>query len=217
VTTWPEVTFDHARDTELALRGAHAALACGSCHVEPVAVALPAKDCFGCHGGDDPHGAQLGRNCESCHGEVSWQRDVRFDHDLSRFPLLGRHRELVCDDCHATPAFQDAGEACVDCHVDEDVHMRRLGADCALCHAPNDWRNWLFDHDAQTAFALDGAHRDLDCLGCHREPVAAASAISLSTSCGGCHRKDDVHRGAFGPRCEQCHTTESFGSLREGR
>src|SRR5207344_2523177 len=123
-------------------------------------------------------------------------------HDLSRFPLLGRHREVMCEDCHATPAFHDAEEACIDCHREDDVHTRRLGSDCETCHNPNDWRGWVFDHDAQTDFTLDGAHRALDCLACHREPVTTASAISLATSCGSCHRKDDVHRGGFGQQCE---------------
>ncbi|HLF10799.1 MAG TPA: cytochrome C [Gammaproteobacteria bacterium] len=212
VTEWLDVTFDHARDADFPLNGAHAELTCMSCHVEPVATALPATTCFGCHAEDDSHQAQLGESCATCHGEVGWTQIVRFDHDLTRFPLVGRHGDAVCEDCHATHAFLDAAEQCVDCHLEDDVHERRLGLDCGLCHNPNDWLRWTFDHDRQTQFALTGAHDNLDCHACHREPVAGA--IELSRSCGSCHRSDDVHSGEFGQDCARCHTTESFRALR---
>ncbi len=213
VTVWTDVTFDHARDTMFALRGAHAAITCDSCHVQPVAVAKPSMDCFDCHAEDDPHEGQLGEACSSCHAETRWAEDVRFDHDLASFPLLGKHDALVCTDCHATPAFHDAPGQCIDCHEEDDAHERRLGPDCALCHTPNDWLAWTFDHDTQTEFALAGAHRGLDCRGCHREPVDGR--IELDSTCVTCHRSDDAHRGEFGGDCGQCHTTESFRDLRE--
>jgi hypothetical protein len=213
VTEWLDVTFDHARDADFALNGAHAELECASCHLEPVAAALPATGCFGCHAEDDPHESQLGEQCATCHSEIAWTQSLRFDHDLTRFPLLGRHAETVCEDCHASHAYLDAPEQCIDCHREDDAHERRLGQDCGLCHNPNDWLVWRFDHDRQTDFLLDGAHDDLECLACHRQPVDGA--IRLDASCGSCHRGDDVHRGEFGFDCAQCHTTESFRALRE--
>ena len=213
-TEWLDVSFDHARDAEFALNGAHAEIECASCHVEPVAVGLPATQCIGCHADDDPHAMQLGEDCGMCHAEVVFTEDVRFDHDLTQFPLLGRHSQNECEDCHETPAFHDAPEVCVDCHIEDDVHEARLGSDCALCHAPVDWLLWRFDHDAQTDFPLDGAHDGLDCQGCHRTPVTDTAAIDLSTSCASCHRSDDVHRGEFGDDCAQCHSTRSFEDLR---
>lgn len=215
VTQWLDVTFDHGRDTEFALHAAHSTVGCGDCHVEPVAVAAPSVLCFDCHTTDDPHAGQLGETCEGCHSddETTWSSGVRFDHDLASFPLLGKHDALVCEDCHATPAFHDAGDQCVACHAADDVHERRLGDECAQCHNPNDWLAWVFDHGTQTDFALTGAHDGLSCQACHREPVA--DAIVLDTTCAACHRRDDVHRGEFGQDCGQCHTTESFGELRE--
>lgn len=215
VTQWPDVTFDHGRDTMFALRGAHSDLECTSCHVEPVAVAKPSVRCIDCHAEDDPHAGQLGDTCQACHSDVelTWPERVRFDHDLAAFPLLGKHDALVCDDCHATPAFHDAGEQCVDCHAEDDVHERRLGSECATCHNPNSWLAWTFDHDTQTDFALTGAHDGLDCHSCHREPVVGQ--IDLSSACASCHRSDDVHRGEFGTDCAECHTTSSFGELKE--
>jgi hypothetical protein len=213
VTEWADVTFDHARDTMFALRGAHAALTCDGCHKQPVALAVPSTKCFDCHAEDDPHEQQLGEACGSCHVEVRWAEDVRFDHDLARFPLLGKHNDVVCADCHATPAFLNAPEQCIDCHAEDDIHKQRLGTACATCHNPNDWLAWTFDHDTQTDFALTGAHDGLDCHGCHREPVDGA--IALDSTCATCHRNDDVHRGEFGTDCAECHTTESFRDLKE--
>ncbi len=213
VTVWTEVLFDHERDADFALNGAHADIECASCHVEPVADALPATDCYGCHADDEPHELQLGEDCAACHAELEWTQDVRFDHDFTIFPLLGRHDEIACEDCHATPAFHDADEECIDCHLEDDAHEARLGRECADCHAPIDWTLWSFDHNARTDFRLEGAHESLQCESCHRTP-APDGQIALSQSCASCHRSDDVHRGEFGNDCAECHTSVSFADLR---
>jgi hypothetical protein len=75
----------------------------------------------------------------------------------------------------------------------------------------------VFDHAKQARFPLDGAHAALGCRSCHRDPLPADGVIRLPQTCGGCHRKDDVHDGEFGERCEQCHGTESFRALRGPR
>lgn len=214
-TRWPDVSFDHGLDTTFALRGAHSELVCTACHKGPVEAALPDSTCNGCHWNDDVHQAQLGENCATCHGETGWTADVRFDHDLTSFPLLGLHAAISCEACHASPAFHDAGSQCVDCHREDDVHESRLGPECATCHNPNDWLIWQFDHDAQTDFALDGAHAGLECLSCHQRAVGTTAAVALSSACGSCHRGDDIHSGSFGTDCARCHTAESFMELKE--
>ena len=212
-TEWLDVSFDHAQDAGFALNGTHGELLCGDCHEVQADVALPASTCIGCHEADEVHAGQLGERCESCHNESGWLENVRFDHDFSRFPLLGLHADVVCEDCHESQAFLDAPEQCVDCHVADDVHNAQLGQDCGLCHNPNDWLIWRFDHTTQTEFTLDGAHAGLDCLACHQTPVI--DAIALSMTCGACHRSDDVHSEEFGLDCAECHTTNSFEELRE--
>jgi len=212
VTEWLDTTFDHARDAEFPLNGAHAEITCESCHIEPVATALPLTGCFDCHEEDDPHEDQLGADCGSCHGEVLWTESVRFDHDLTVFPLLGRHDEVICEDCHETPAFLDAPEQCVDCHIEDDVHESRFDSGCAQCHNPAGWFFWSFDHAVETRFILDGAHGNLDCHACHREPANGVTALPMT--CSSCHRSDDTHRGEFGNNCAQCHTTQSFQDSR---
>lgn len=211
-TTWTEVSFDHASATGFALDGAHGTLACTACHRGSVETARPDSGCNGCHWTDDVHQGGLGTACQDCHGGQGWTEAVRFDHDITEFPLLGLHAAVTCESCHADATFRDTPGACVDCHADDDVHVQRLGPDCAMCHNPNDWLVWQFDHDRRTDFALDGAHEDLDCLACHNRPVT--DSVALSTSCGSCHRGDDIHATAFGMDCERCHTTSAFSELR---
>jgi len=60
----------------------------------------------------------------------------------------------------------------------------------------------------QTRYPLTGAHRALQCHGCHTS--RAVEKVSAPDTCYACHGKDDVHDGAFGRACEKCHTTVSF-------
>jgi hypothetical protein len=193
------------------LLGGHADLACEDCHVQPVHEVLLETDCYSCHEDDDSHEDQLGKACGDCHNEIGWTENVLFDHGLTIFPLIGSHADAACEDCHETPRFKDAPEACIDCHLEDDVHEKKLGSDCGLCHSPSDWARWEFDHNLQTRFEIDGAHMELQCEVCHTRPMK--SDVELGRTCGGCHRRDDVHDGEFGTDCERCHTTEDFGSV----
>lgn len=211
-TSWPEVSFDHATAAGFALNGAHGSLVCTACHRGPTETARPDPSCNSCHWTDDVHQSQLGTSCQDCHREDGWAESVRFDHDITDFPLLGLHAAVACESCHADPTFQNTPDECVDCHTADDVHEQKLGLDCGMCHNPNDWLIWQFDHNRQTDFALDGAHEGLDCHACHNRPVT--DTVALSTSCGSCHRGDDIHASAFGMDCGRCHTTEAFSELR---
>jgi hypothetical protein len=210
---WRSVRFDHER-TRFPLRGAHGALRCESCHTGPLDADLPTS-CGGCHAEQDVHRGQQGTACERCHGEKGWDRDLFFEHDLTRFPLLGLHAVVACEQCHATPAFQDADTRCVACHAAKDAHQMRLGPDCELCHNPNGWRVWRFDHDRQTRFPLGGAHAELGCDACHRSP--APHGIEIASQCAACHARDDRHQGAFGRDCGRCHEDTSWSEVSLGR
>lgn len=210
---WGRVTFDHDRDTKYPLRGKHRAVTCESCHKGHLYKTKLASTCYACHKKDDPHKGQEGRTCEQCHDERSWKK-ARLDHGLTRFPLFGKHREARCGSCHRTRAFQDAPTDCLACHGKKDVHKRRLGTQCGLCHNPRGWKLWDFDHDRRTRFPLDGAHGGLHCYTCHRRPMGGE--VTLSRSCVTCHEDEDVHDGTLGPQCEICHVTSSFATLKSG-
>jgi Cytochrome c3 len=210
-SAWQETHFVHERDAKFTLRGAHSKLACHNCHVARVTDRKPSKDCAACHRAIDVHAGTLGTRCESCHGLDSWKNDIRFDHDVTAFPLLGQHVAVPCAGCHTTKKFKDAPTECADCHKADDVHKGNLGKDCARCHSPNAWTLWQFDHQKESGFALSGAHSRLQCNACHRRPAGEAK---LGTDCASCHANDDVHLGQFGRRCDSCHSTISFKRAR---
>jgi len=209
--SWTQTSFDHTRDTDFALLGAHASAECAACHEVSPAFTVPGMNCAECHREDDPHRGQLGDGCGSCHGVASWTGNVRFDHNFAAFPLLGAHAEAECADCHATAAYLDASTECVDCHREDDRHNGSLGPDCATCHAPVDWARVRFDHAEDTGFALTGAHEPLACASCHLR--AAAGEYEASPRCISCHASEDKHRGSFGTDCSRCHNTEAFWAV----
>jgi hypothetical protein len=210
--SWQAETFDHERETGFPLRGAHGSLACQACHKGTLGEEDLDATCQGCHAQDDVHAQQLGAACGACHSETAWTADVFFEHDLSRFPLLGQHAVVACEQCHPSTRFRDAEIECISCHRYDDVHRLRLGADCASCHNPNGWSFWIFDHEKDTGFALRGAHARLSCHECHRTP--AADGVALPGSCVDCHGGDDPHFGGFGRDCGRCHGDESWRDVR---
>jgi hypothetical protein len=212
-TNWDKATFDHDDKTDFKLRGLHKDTACKGCHRGNVEEEeRRSTDCLSCHRKDDVHKGQQGEQCDLCHNETGWGDRVFFDHDLTRFPLIGLHAVTPCEECHLGAQFQETALDCDTCHEADDVHERNLGSDCASCHNPNDWGLWIFDHNTQTEFELDGSHEGLACDGCHQRPVK--KTVKLSSACGHCHQQDDIHDGGFGPHCARCHTTEAFDAIR---
>ena len=209
---WDKPTFDHDRATDFPLNGSHRTAACNDCHVNPVFDSSPGSDCISCHREDEPHEGLLGEQCADCHTETEWADAPFFYHDLTDFPLLGEHANIECDDCHQSQRFADTGNACVDCHLEDDNHDGVFESDCESCHNPVAWDLWLFDHNVQTNFELNGAHTDVTCESCHRGSLAAMR--KTGDRCGDCHQSDDVHDGEFGPDCGRCHSDSSFRDVR---
>ena len=63
---------------------------CKDCHVDLKHYRDTPMECYRCHKKDDKHEGQQGIACESCHDDRDW-KPTRFDHALTRFPLLGKH------------------------------------------------------------------------------------------------------------------------------
>jgi hypothetical protein len=192
------------------LTGAHTAVACHRCHApvpgeRPLRFSSAPTACADCHG--DAHRGQLGRDCAACHTTTSFHdRALPFDHGATGFALRGAHAHADCAACHPRTApdrdghvfAPAAGRACADCH--EDPHLgqfRRDGAraaDCAACHDEDSaFATVRFDHDRDSRFPLEGAHRGLACNSCHRRyPVAGTDRVvvrykPLGVSCADCH------------------------------
>ena len=208
---WQPASFDHSRDGHWDLTGRHQKLTCYSCHTAVVATQKLPTDCATCHRASDVHDDKLAERCDQCHATGGWKSSVTFDHDLTRYPLVGLHVAVTCDQCHPTKKYLDVGRACIDCHRSDDVHHGSLGPECAKCHAPNGWRQWQFDHGKETGFPLEGAHGQLACESCHKQP---ADQVKLNATCLSCHEQDDVHLGQYGRQCQRCHTTISFKGAR---
>lgn len=223
------------------LAGAHRSAACRDCHrpenqVAPRALAAggaaPERSflglspaCLSCHR-DEHRGQFAPESCLSCHGMTDFAAVPRFDHGETAFPLLGKHAGVACSTCH--PRRPDphrtggdesflqldgvAHGSCADCH--EDPHRGRLGAACASCHQPTDWRQVApssFDH-ARTGFPLVGRHAAVTCAACHAHGPAGAMAFELAhESCTDCHR--DPHEGRLGAVCSSCHDPRGWARV----
>lgn len=109
--SWRVTAFDH-KQTGFELTGRHAALNCRNCHYEASSgsyrFASLGSRCSDCH--KDRHRGQFSKNgitdCSLCHTVEDWN-PVKFNHELTRFPLSGGHSKIACASCH--PAADNEG------------------------------------------------------------------------------------------------------------
>ncbi|MCP4205353.1 MAG: hypothetical protein GY769_25865 [bacterium] len=224
------------QETDYPLEGAHLATACVACHqtiplaelAQRVQLPVPPRttlpdvvmqfrfdstECQACH--QDPHRGEVDRwvqkgTCEVCHLLAGW-RQLVFDHDLTDYPLQGRHAEVACQECHLETE-RDSGDklirmvgaspACNACH--EDTHFGQLNEPdglprCEHCHGFVDWKESFFDHSRDSSYPLEGAHLRVACDECHPTET----------------RDDRVffRYKPLGATCEDCHTS-AVGDLR---
>lgn len=129
--------FDHAR-TGFPLERRHASLPCKACH-DPQQRSVAHRACRTCHG--DPHRGSNAFDCADCHRADRW-RVMRFDHDLTAYPLTGRHRITACSGCHRNPNWSGVRTDCAACHAfdrpRDREHLTQLA--CDDCHTTTNWR-----------------------------------------------------------------------------
>jgi hypothetical protein len=223
----PASLFNHAK-SKYPLTGAHEKVPCAKCH-PTVADAKPfvkytglsfAK-CTACH--VDPHKGSFSQPCESCHNTTNWKQIKGmqgFDHSKTKYPLLGKHKTVACEDCHKHGDFkaQIPFATCMDCH--KDYHRgqflkRTGGAECAVCHTVDGFKPSTFtvkDHEA-TKYPLEGLHAKVTCDKCHLPKAENTLFKIVQTQCKDCH--EDIHKGQFKgapykDRCEECHDVKGF-------
>ena len=203
---------------------------------------LKFERCTDCHA--DEHQGQFAaapysNKCESCH-TLDGYRPSTFTlarHKNTRFLLTGSHVATPCSDCHkpiATTqpkpvvAYHWSELSCTTCHT--DVHkgqfrerMLKAAAEgktggCEICHSTKNWKELQqFDHST-TSFPLVGAHRGVECIGCHRPPRMERKLTNVDfkaapTRCEDCHQ--DVHAGQFANAervtpCASCHNSTKW-------
>jgi len=224
----PLTQFDHSR-TRYPLTGLHQQVACQKCHLpgtdgKPKYVGLTFSTCSSCH--TDPHHGTFAGSCQSCHNTGGWKRvsaalvSERFDHAKTKFPLLGKHVEVRCDQCHAGGDFRKpvAFQKCSDCH--QDAHQgqfvkRADKGECSSCHNVNGFKPALFGikEHAASAYPLQGKHASVRCEQCH-VPAGRATVYKLKfANCTDCHK--DEHQGQFARapyfnQCQQCHDLNGY-------
>lgn len=209
--TGRQVHFDHNRDSDFHLLGKHTETKCEACHVPEDGKPLGAAKfkelgtrCADCH--EDPHRGQFKQSCEECHSEQGWTgRWVRDAHGAgAEFPLLGKHANVQCVECHSVPdgnaplaaaRFAGVSRTCVGCHP--DPHEGQMRHECKTCHSEKGWKgsHLLFSHDEHSTFRIDALHSGVACAACHPgtdKPLYRP----LPNTCETCH--DDIEKGMQG-------------------
>lgn len=209
---WEARLFDHDTKTKWPLVGNHKDVLCEACHPRRDFANNRGKSntCFNCHEKDDVHLGALGRDCERCHTSDG---KLHFDHNnkkTSDWPLNGQHNKVRCGDCHTNIRFKPTPRECGGCHPEPEVHRGQLGTLCGRCHTENGWEKISTGHDRPTP-RFGGAHDGIACVKCHPGGRLLGGTSQL---CVTCHRNDDVHHNALGPRCGECHTQRSFAGAR---
>lgn len=208
ITPLDRQTFNH-HETDFKLSGQHKLIACQSCHKPDKKFRETKSTCIACHKDDDAHDGKLGKECNSCHNETSWNK-ISFDHDKTDFPLKGKHKKALCISCHPGSHHKDTPKQCYACHALDDAHNGRYGKKCATCHNASDWNKAWFDHNKKTKFPLKGKHKKVLCDSCHTGNANIYKKKPEKT-CFACHSSDDTHKGKNGKKCQSCHTTSGWG------
>ena len=238
----PAPRFDHGT-SRYPLTGKHADVACAKCHLAPgLGIApgadgrrsprfrpLPFAECSSCH--VDPHQGRLSAKCSECH--VTRGFDVRerrdFNHALTRYPLLGKHRNVSCDACHGRDMARPRPPSgtCATCHNDSHAGEATLtgkAVDCAACHRVEGFAPSTYTplQHRSARFSLAGKHLTVACSACHtstRNATGGARTVHLRVafaSCSTCHA--DPHGDQLGGRaCDQCHSDGAWGDIRYDR
>lgn len=210
------------------LMGAHAALACDTCHKNGALsnYTTMSTECYSCHAqdfqkttGPSHISAGFSTTCQECHDMNTWF-SVKFDHlKFTGFALTGMHATLECTQCHIGGRFKGTPANCVGCHLPDyqktsNPNHVALGMPqtCQTCHTTAAWQPATFDHNL-VGFPLTGAHTILQCNQCHTN-----GNFNLTTkACVSCHLKDyqntndpnHVQKG-FPQTCEVCHSTAAW-------
>jgi nitrate/TMAO reductase-like tetraheme cytochrome c subunit len=229
-----EKNFDHDI-TGYTLEGEHKTVDCIDCH-KPDFIAdndikkrkntylgLDEK-CLSCH--DDYHQQTLSNECLDCHNMDAFKPVLDFDHEATKYPLIGEHLTVDCVECHKVitkngKEFQEFSDIsfndCNSCH--KDPHNNNITGECKKCHTETSFSTFigkgLFNHEI-TGFELKSSHNKIDCFSCHKassDPVTVfQDRVNVEeNNCVACHT--DTHEGKFGNECSKCHNEKSFLTL----
>jgi len=171
-----------------------------------------------------PHGKDFKASCSDCHKTDSWKvnfGNIRFNHDTTKMPLIGQHKQVDCRSCHVTLVFNQAGSNCIDCHT--DLHEGTTSSECSRCHTPVSWVvNNITQIHRQSRFPLLGAHVNADCGSCH--PTQSRLRFEpLGIECYDCHKENFVAatspnhvEAGYSTNCIECHFSNAYSWIGAG-
>ncbi|MFC1549851.1 hypothetical protein ACFL46_00980 [Candidatus Neomarinimicrobiota bacterium] len=230
-----EFEFFSHNETRFPLQGNHSLLECNNCHPgntiqDQHNFDLVDPGCNSCH--LDIHESLLGDDCSSCHQASSWQvTNTSFNHESTNFPLIGAHRQVLCNECHReVPMIQFSylSTDCYSCHeqnyinTDNPNHAKaHFNFECTDCHTTSSpsWLPAKFNHQSYTGYPLSGSHSIVSCNQCHQ-----AEYNGTSQDCATCHLEDFEMTGGvrypnapahtqntfYTQNCEDCHFTTTW-------
>jgi hypothetical protein len=226
----PASKFNHD-NSKFVLKGKHKTVDCSKCH--PVTVknnkdfqqftGIRFDGCTNCH--NDPHENKFGQNCTYCHTEESFKlvkNLSNFDHDKTRFKLIGKHEVVSCKSCHKNNLTASLKHnRCADCH--SDFHKGQFvenGAftDCKECHTEQGFQQSSFSIERHNKgkFKLEGAHIATPCTACHlTTPEWKFKQIGFQ--CKDCHK--DIHEAYLDKKyypeanCLKCHSSDRWDQI----
>jgi hypothetical protein len=226
----PAELFDHA-DAEFKLRGAHKEVDCLECHAKEIRndqefqvfTGLEFGDCIDCH--ESPHNESFSTNCTDCHNEWAWSdlnSGIKFNHDITNYPLTGLHIGVDCRECHTSGKNTDKIEfaECRDCHQDyhnKQFTSRDSNADCNDCHSLDmPFTSTLFglEEHQESDYKLEGAHVATPCFACHVSDEERWEFRDIGQTCVDCH--ENIHREVISEKfypeeeCIICHLVDSW-------
>ncbi|MCB8995591.1 MAG: cytochrome C [Bacteroidales bacterium] len=224
-------TFNH-KLTGYTLSVPHAKKHCSDCHT-PAKITDPklkerkntylgvSTECLNCH--EDYHQKTLSADCLKCHNPEAFKPVTKFDHNTSKFPLLGKHKTVDCSKCHKIETLngkkyqQFKGlefSSCTNCHA--DPHKNQFGQNCTQCHSEESFHQVKgmanFNHD-KTGFPLEGKHSTVSCKLCHKNKITDPVKHQYCYDChADYHNRQFVKDGRV-PDCSQCHNVSGFSNF----
>lgn len=221
--------FDHNK-AKFKLIQSHLKVDCDKCHQTMIKngkkyqkfTGLSFVNCYSCH--NDVHNNKFGKDCKSCHVVAGFKfiNNKTFDHHRTRFPLLGKHINLNCNECHKTgistkPSFEN----CYNCHSDfhsGEFTSEQNKRDCSECHNINGFAPSLFtiENHNQLKFPLEGKHLAVGCRQCHFKEDKWHFRLAHN-ECNDCHEnihKNDIKENVLTVNgCRTCHNTTGWNRI----
>lgn len=213
------------------LLGAHIKKKCKDCHVDKFIDDKKIKEkeftylglnpaCAKCHA--DYHQNTLSQTCSNCHGNNSFKKAEKFNHEKAKYKLIGKHQKVDCIKCHKIEQKEEKKfqiftgieyKACTNCH--KDIHENQFGKNCLQCHTEESFHAIKgiqnFDH-TKTKYKLEEKHLIVTCKACHKKKYTDPLKYKKCTDCHADYHKNQFVKNGVSPDCFACHDLKGFKS-----